>query len=539
MAALIGLFVGAFVGHMLWRDWGAALGGIAGFVIGAKLNARRKSAPGPAANAGAESAPAVPADARRGTAVPDRERTLPQRIAELEQRVASLERAARLEPARAGEATRDAGVAVAVHPSRCRQPKKPCPWKASALRRTGRPRRRFLRSGRHRARRTSPVGRAAERAVASAEREPRVGVVHRRQCADTHRRRRPVLRCRVPAQVFRRAFHVPDRAAACGGRRERVRIDRARHAPGGVASGLRAVAAGCRRRHPLPDDLCGVSALRSAARAADDRIACRGVGRDRLARRAQRFATAGGPGDRGRLSRADAGGNRRRAGPSFRLLRGAERRDLRAGLGARVARAERGRLRVHVRAGRGLGPRLLCAGALRRRAAVPRPLLRFLRDDRGPLRAARTARGEGSGRRTSGIRRPAGRLRAAGRDRPRCTIRRSVERAGPGRGLRAALRRAAPAQRAGIPAAVPRIRGARRDLRDRRDSLRVRESRDGGALGSRGRRRVLDRRPPAGGARPGVRPRRRAWRRHRVRPLRRRVATAIRFSPTHSSPAQC
>jgi len=34
MAALIGLFVGAFVGHMLWRDWGAALGGVAGFVIG-------------------------------------------------------------------------------------------------------------------------------------------------------------------------------------------------------------------------------------------------------------------------------------------------------------------------------------------------------------------------------------------------------------------------------------------------------------------------------------------------------------------------
>ena len=41
MAALIGLFVGAFVGHMLWRDWGAALGGVAGFIVGAKLNALR------------------------------------------------------------------------------------------------------------------------------------------------------------------------------------------------------------------------------------------------------------------------------------------------------------------------------------------------------------------------------------------------------------------------------------------------------------------------------------------------------------------
>ncbi len=41
MAALIGLFVGAYLGHLLWHDWGAALGGIAGFLLGAKLPAWR------------------------------------------------------------------------------------------------------------------------------------------------------------------------------------------------------------------------------------------------------------------------------------------------------------------------------------------------------------------------------------------------------------------------------------------------------------------------------------------------------------------
>ncbi len=283
MAALIGLFVGAFVGHLLWRDWGAALGGIAGFVIGAKLNARRKSAPGPGANAGAESAPAVPADARRGTAA-----TRPRAHAAPADRRA---RAAGGEPGEGGEAGTGEGRrsdtrrgsrgairrgairhVAGSRRSRARGRPRPCGGLAA---------RADASSGRAATERAVVSSRAAaERAVASAEREPRVGVVHRRQCADTHRRRRPVLRCRVPAQVFRRAFLVPDRAAACGGRRVRVRIDRARHAPGGVASGLRAVAAGCRRRHPLPDDLCGVSALRSAARAADDRIACRGVGRD-------------------------------------------------------------------------------------------------------------------------------------------------------------------------------------------------------------------------------------------------------------------
>jgi len=95
MAALIGLFVGAFVGNLLWHDWGAALGGVAGFLLGVKLLARRAPAnnPPPAAVAGS-AAPAAGADiaghADKGS-VP--ERGLIDRIDELERRVAALEQA--------------------------------------------------------------------------------------------------------------------------------------------------------------------------------------------------------------------------------------------------------------------------------------------------------------------------------------------------------------------------------------------------------------------------------------------------------------
>ena len=91
MAALIGLFVGAFVGHMLWRDWGAALGGIAGFVIGAKFNALRGRASGSSVMAPAASAPVA---RTAGGPPPDvrGEQALLQRIAALEERVAALER---------------------------------------------------------------------------------------------------------------------------------------------------------------------------------------------------------------------------------------------------------------------------------------------------------------------------------------------------------------------------------------------------------------------------------------------------------------
>src|SRR4030095_6816183 len=89
MAALIGLFIGAFVGYMLWRDWGAALGGVAGFIIGAKLFALRKPK-GPQSTRLSSSAPA---SGRMLETPAERERALLARIDELERRVARLEQA--------------------------------------------------------------------------------------------------------------------------------------------------------------------------------------------------------------------------------------------------------------------------------------------------------------------------------------------------------------------------------------------------------------------------------------------------------------
>jgi len=99
VAALIGLFAGAFVGHLLWQDWGAALGGIAGFFAGVRFSAWR-----------VRSGASRPLAASRGSvasrqrevarAQPGQDATLARRVEELERRVASLERAAitRLEP---------------------------------------------------------------------------------------------------------------------------------------------------------------------------------------------------------------------------------------------------------------------------------------------------------------------------------------------------------------------------------------------------------------------------------------------------------
>ena len=107
MAALIGLFVGAFVGHMLWRDWGAALGGVAGFVIGAKLSALRRSA---------GATPAVPASGPPSqrdvfAASTERERALIARIVELERRVAQLEQRRAVAPTSAASQPVPAGDA--------------------------------------------------------------------------------------------------------------------------------------------------------------------------------------------------------------------------------------------------------------------------------------------------------------------------------------------------------------------------------------------------------------------------------------------
>jgi uncharacterized membrane protein len=121
MAALIGLFAGAFVGYMLWRDWGAALGGIAGFVIGAKLNASRRLA----STRPAASASTVAARSDAPSTAAERERALIGRIVELERRVAELERA------RIGAAS-EAPAALQPMPSRG-APSSAAPRTAAAL----------------------------------------------------------------------------------------------------------------------------------------------------------------------------------------------------------------------------------------------------------------------------------------------------------------------------------------------------------------------------------------------------------------------
>jgi len=95
MAALIGLFVGALVGASLWHEWGAAVGGIAGFFAGAKLASMRRAKSATAAATGHVPATRneVPPFAPAGRAA-DANAELVRRIVELERRVATLERAA-------------------------------------------------------------------------------------------------------------------------------------------------------------------------------------------------------------------------------------------------------------------------------------------------------------------------------------------------------------------------------------------------------------------------------------------------------------
>ena len=85
MWALLGLLIGALIGHALWREWGAILGGLAGFFIGATMSGRRQRdvyRKPDAAHAAAAVAVAPPSDA-----------ALVHRITQLEQRIEVLERA--------------------------------------------------------------------------------------------------------------------------------------------------------------------------------------------------------------------------------------------------------------------------------------------------------------------------------------------------------------------------------------------------------------------------------------------------------------
>ena len=117
MWALIGLFAGALLGNVLWHDWGAALGGIAGFFAGVRFSAWRAQA-APSRSAIATGPPAAPAPAASHGAAPATESALARRIGELERRVASLEHRAAIgpEPATAQE-PRATAIAEASTPS--------------------------------------------------------------------------------------------------------------------------------------------------------------------------------------------------------------------------------------------------------------------------------------------------------------------------------------------------------------------------------------------------------------------------------------
>ena len=90
MWALLGLFVGAAAGNFIGHDWGAVLGGLAGFFLGAVVSGSRQRAAfrKPDELGDAESAMR---ETVSPAAIPDV--ALARRIAELERRVAELERA--------------------------------------------------------------------------------------------------------------------------------------------------------------------------------------------------------------------------------------------------------------------------------------------------------------------------------------------------------------------------------------------------------------------------------------------------------------
>ncbi len=92
MWALIGLFAGALVGNLLWHDWGAALGGIAGFIAGAKFAVRRAPAAIRRTEPAVSAPEALPITARNAGAATADDAALAQRVADLERRIAILER---------------------------------------------------------------------------------------------------------------------------------------------------------------------------------------------------------------------------------------------------------------------------------------------------------------------------------------------------------------------------------------------------------------------------------------------------------------
>lgn len=95
MAALAGLFLGALLGNHLWPDWGAIVGGLAGFFTGAFLTGQRQRSVFRKPDVPASGLPPSGMDAR---------------LAALERRVAQLEAAAAM---KAGDAMPDPTAALA------------------------------------------------------------------------------------------------------------------------------------------------------------------------------------------------------------------------------------------------------------------------------------------------------------------------------------------------------------------------------------------------------------------------------------------
>ena len=85
MWALLGLLIGALIGHALWRQWGAVIGGLAGFFIGATMTGRR--------GRDAYRKPDAVASAAARPAGQSADAVLIQRVTALEQRIDVLERA--------------------------------------------------------------------------------------------------------------------------------------------------------------------------------------------------------------------------------------------------------------------------------------------------------------------------------------------------------------------------------------------------------------------------------------------------------------
>lgn len=108
MLALIGLVLGAWLGHFFWPEWGAALGGFAGFFVGALASSRRQR------DAFRKPSGAATTTIRTMAQGSDAPQPIDARLTVLERRVAVLEARARGESTGASTQQPDDRVASAT-----------------------------------------------------------------------------------------------------------------------------------------------------------------------------------------------------------------------------------------------------------------------------------------------------------------------------------------------------------------------------------------------------------------------------------------